>query len=94
MIVREREQLHDCLERIPGMTVYPSQANFLLAHVAAGGAKVWEALGAHGILVRYFPESATLQDCLRITVGTPSENEFLTTTLQTIVSELQPLIRT
>ncbi len=93
-IIREREQLGERLGHIPGVTVYPSQANFLLAHVAAGGAKVWEALGAHGILVRYFPGSAALQDCLRITVGTPAENELLTTTLQTIVADLQPLIRT
>ena len=93
-IIREREQLRERLERIPGLTVYPSQANFLLVHLAASGAKVWEALGAHGILVRYFPGAAALQDCLRITVGTPAENELLTTTLQTIVADLQPLIRT
>jgi len=92
-IVRERQHLHARLERMPGVTVYPSQANFLLVHFAAGGAKVWEALGAHGILVRHFPGSPALQDCLRITVGTPSENELLTTALQTIVADLQPLIR-
>jgi len=94
LIIREREQLRERLEQIPGVTVYPSQANFLLAHVAAGGAKVWEALGAHGILVRYFPGSAALQDCLRITVGTPAENDLLATALQTIAADLQPLIRT
>lgn len=93
-VIREREQLRQQLEQIPGVTVYPSQANFLLAHVAAGGAKVWEALGAQGILVRHFPGSTALQDCLRITVGTPAENEFLTTTLQAIVADLQPLIHT
>jgi len=94
MIIREREQLRERLEHIPGVTVYPSQANFLLTHVAAGGAKVWEALGAHGILVRYFPGSAALHDCLRITVGTPAENDLLVTTLQTVAADLQPLIRT
>jgi histidinol-phosphate aminotransferase len=94
MIIREREQLRERLAHIPGVTVYPSQANFLLAHIAAGGAKVWEALGARGILVRYFPGSAALHDCLRITVGTPAENDLLVTTLQTVAADLQPLIRT
>jgi histidinol-phosphate aminotransferase len=94
MIIDERERLREGLERIPGMTVFPSQANFLLARVAAGGAYVWEALGAQGILVRHFPGSPALKGCLRITVGTPSENERLTTTLQTIVTILQPSIRT
>jgi histidinol-phosphate aminotransferase len=93
-IIREREHLRERLEHIPGVTVFPSQANFLLTHVAAGGARVWEALGAHGILVRYFPGSPALQDCLRITVGTTTENERLTTTLQAIVADLQPLIQT
>ena len=93
-IIHERERLREGLERIPGVTVFPSQANFLLARIDAGAARVWEALGAHGILVRHFPGSPALQDCLRITVGTPPENELLTTTLQTIVATLQPLIRT
>ena len=92
-IIREREQLRQRLEHIPGVTVYPSQANFLLVHVAAGGANVWETLAAHGLLVRYFPGSAALQNCLRITVGTSAENEVLTTALQTIVADLQPSIR-
>ena len=94
IIIHEREQLRAGLERIPGVTVFPSQANFLLARLEAGAARVWEALGAHGILVRHFPGSPALQDCLRITVGTPPENAILTTTLQTIVAILQPLIRT
>jgi histidinol-phosphate aminotransferase len=87
-ILREREQLRERLAQIPGVTVYPSQANFLLVHIAAGAAKVWEALGSQGILVRHFPGSPTLQDCLRITVGTPGENKLLTTTLRTIVADL------
>jgi histidinol-phosphate aminotransferase len=94
IIIHEREQLRAGLERIPGVTVFPSQANFLLARIEAGAARVWEALGTHGILVRHFPGSPALQDCLRITVGTPPENAILTTTLQTIVAILQPLIRT
>jgi histidinol-phosphate aminotransferase len=93
-LIQERERLRESLRRIPGVTVFPSQANFLLAHIAAGAARAWEALGAQGILVRHFPGSPALKDCLRITVGTPAENELLTSTLQTIVATLQPLIHT
>jgi histidinol-phosphate aminotransferase len=75
------------------VTVFPSDANFLLAHVAAGGARVWEALGAQGILVRHFPGSAALKDCLRITVGTPAENEALVSALRAIVTAMQALPR-
>jgi histidinol-phosphate aminotransferase len=92
-IIRERDQLRERVGQIPGVTVYPSQANFLLARIAVGGARVWEALGEHGILVRHFPGAPALRDCLRITVGTPAENELLTSVLQAIVAALQPLIR-
>jgi histidinol-phosphate aminotransferase len=93
-IIHERERLREGLGRIPGVTVFPSQANFLLVRVDAGAARVWEALAAQGILVRHFPGSPALRDCLRITVGTPPENELLSATLQTIVATLQPSIRT
>jgi histidinol-phosphate aminotransferase len=93
-IIGERERLRERLSRLPGVTVYPSAANFLLARFAVGGLKVWEALGAQGILVRHYGESAGLKDCLRITVGKPTENDLLITALQATVAETQPLIRT
>jgi histidinol-phosphate aminotransferase len=92
-IIHEREQLREGLGCFPGVTVFPSQANFLLARLDVGAARMWEALGEHGILVRHFPESPALQDCLRITVGTPPENTLLATTWQTLVETFQPLIR-
>jgi histidinol-phosphate aminotransferase len=92
-IISERERLREGLGRCAGVTVFPSQANFLLARLDAGVARMWEALGEAGILVRHFPGSPALQDCLRITVGTPSENTLLVTTWQTIVETFQPLIR-
>ena len=93
-IRRERGLLGERLRQVPSVTVFPSDANFLLARVAAGGAKVWEALGAQGILVRHFPGAAALKDCLRITVGTPAENDALVTALHAIVTAMQPLPRT
>jgi histidinol-phosphate aminotransferase len=93
-IIRERERLRERLGRIPGVTVFPSHANFLLARVAAGAAKVWHMLGEEGILVRHFPGSPVLQDCLRITVGTPAENDLLTSSVEAIVATLQPMIQT
>jgi histidinol-phosphate aminotransferase len=94
MIIRERERLREGLGCIPGITVFPSRANFLLARMAGGGVKVWEALGEQGILVRHFPGSPVLEDCLRITVGTPAENELLTSALRASVAARQPLLRT
>jgi histidinol-phosphate aminotransferase len=93
-ILHERQRLSDRLASLPGLTVYPSDANFLLVHFAMGGAKIWEALGAQGILVRRYGDAYGLRDCLRITVGTPAENDRLLTALQAIGPALQPLLRT
>lgn len=93
-MLQERQRLVDRLASLPGVTVYPSDANFLLVHFAMGGAKVWEALGAQGILVRRYDESSGLRDCLRITVGMPAENDILCTALQAITTAMSPVLRT
>jgi histidinol-phosphate aminotransferase len=85
-LLRERERLRTRLADLPGVTVYPSDANFLLVRFAMGGLRVWEALGARGILVRHYGDAAGLQDCLRITVGTPAENDELIAALQAIAA--------
>ncbi|AVY95633.1 histidinol-phosphate transaminase [Microvirgula aerodenitrificans] len=58
----------------------PSQTNFLLVSVpedSRGGARgVFEGLRTQGIFVRYFDEDR-LRDKLRITIGTPAENDAL-----------------
>ena len=39
------------------------------------GHALWERLVDHGVLVRDFSRWPRLDDCLRITVGTPDEND-------------------
>jgi len=60
-----------------GLTVYPSEANFLLAGVPDGRGQAWhDGLKGRGILVRYW-NLPRLADKLRITVGAPEENDAL-----------------
>ncbi|MGB2754636.1 MAG: histidinol-phosphate transaminase [Phycisphaerae bacterium] len=60
-----------------GFACIPSEANFLLARVPGGDAKgCYERLKARGILVRYWNQPR-LADKLRITVGTPDEDDAL-----------------
>jgi len=58
--------------------VIPSRANFVLATVPleAHARRLYEALKARGILVRFFDKPG-LNDKLRITVGTPAEHGVL-----------------
>jgi histidinol-phosphate aminotransferase len=71
-IVAERERLAEALQRLP-VDSFPSGANFILFRPADGPA-VWQALVDRGVLVRDCSSWPRLANCLRVTVGTPEEN--------------------
>ena len=77
MIKRERERLTRAFRAL-GFIVPPSQANFLLARWphAASAEELYKNLKRKLILVRYFPHRR-LRQCLRVTVGTPEQNNLL-----------------
>lgn len=78
----ERAVLGEMLSALPGVTVFPSAANFFLTRVpdATG---LFETLKAKGVLVRNFHGAhPMLENCLRITVGTPEENRILLSALR------------
>ena len=85
-VLEERERMRPELERLAGLTVFPSAANFLLVRVAGGkgaGTRVFERVKAQGVLVKDFPGGhALLDNCLRLTVGTPEENRILVAALK------------
>jgi histidinol-phosphate aminotransferase len=74
----ERKRLSDALSH-RGWQPQPSQANFVFARAPQGveAHAVYEGLKAAGVLVRHFPEPAELADGLRISIGTPEENDTL-----------------
>ncbi|MBW4647568.1 MAG: histidinol-phosphate transaminase [Kastovskya adunca ATA6-11-RM4] len=79
-VKRSRAKVAQDLESL-GFKVLPSQANFLLVqpqHIEAES--FYQNLKRRGILVRYFKQPR-LEDKLRITVGTPEQNEVLISTL-------------
>ncbi len=78
-IRQERERLHERLAALPGVTAYPSAANFVLVRVPAGQAgRVHAGVLEQGVLIKKLDGSdPQLADCLRVTVGTPEQNERL-----------------
>lgn len=82
-IVAERTRITDALVAL-GIDVWPSQANFILFRPrGAGGGPgdrargdaVWQALVDRSVLVRNCAGWPGLAGCLRVTVGTPGEND-------------------
>jgi histidinol-phosphate aminotransferase len=76
-IRRERERVKVGLEASPTIRdVLPSAANFLCVRVDAAG-ETYRTLVQSGILVRDVSRYQGLENCLRITIGTPEENDRL-----------------
>ncbi|MBI2168726.1 MAG: histidinol-phosphate transaminase [Actinobacteria bacterium] len=92
-LVAERERVQAALEGMAGVEVWPSGANFLLFRPAAAGAQrpgpgpgagigVWKALLDNGVLVRDCSSWDGLDGCLRVSIGTPEENDLFLTALE------------
>lgn len=84
----ERRRLANALTGL-GLTVLPSQANFIFARLTSSEAarRAYEALRSRKILVRYF-NRPRVDDGLRISVGTPAQNDALIAALTEIVPDL------
>jgi histidinol-phosphate aminotransferase len=90
-IIAERAMLLGALSALPGVTVFPSDANMILLRVSKPGdahsaQTVFEHLKANGVLVKNVSKMhALLANCLRITVGTPDENRQLLKALTSVL---------
>lgn len=82
-LIEERIWLEEQLSKIKGIKVYKSSANFILIRIENSKA-VYTGLCEKGIFVRSFGEAPYLENCLRISVGTRSQNTELLDELYTI----------
>lgn len=75
----ERERLTSELRGIPDLQVWPSEANFVLVRLAEGRARpMFEFLKQRNVLVKCLDGvHPQLRDCLRLTVGEPSDSDQL-----------------
>jgi len=87
-IRHQRSLLQQELMRFPQLTVYRSRANFILFRTPARLATVIHTeLLARGILIKCLHGAhPQLADCLRVTVGTPEENERFIAALADILN--------
>jgi len=74
----ERERVTGALGEL-GLSVAPSQTNFVLVHVNQPAAQVYDKLLHQGVIVR--PFGPPLDQHLRISIGLPDENDRLLATL-------------
>ncbi|MDX1636468.1 MAG: histidinol-phosphate transaminase [Balneolaceae bacterium] len=85
-IKEERERLAKALVMQPFISkVYPSDANFLLFKIE-NAHTVYKKLAERGVIVRYRGDEPKCDNCLRVTVGTPDENDLFLSTLKEVTS--------
>ena len=85
LIVAERERVYKGLSLMSWVEPFPSDANFILFRVG-DAEKIFKALVERGVLIRNFHSPGRLENCLRVTIGTPEENEAFLTALGEILS--------
>jgi histidinol-phosphate aminotransferase len=86
-IITERQRMMDKLGEISFLQTYPSDANYILCRV--NGIEVQsikQAMEHRGIILRYFG-SADLAGFIRISVGTPMQDESALLTLRSLEKE-------
>lgn len=84
LILSERARVECTLMEIPLVrTIYPTDANFILVDVSDAN-RVYDELVKNGVIVRNRNSISLCEGCLRITIGTPEENNILLEALKEI----------
>ena len=74
-ITEERGRVAAALNDLP-VDSWPSDANFILFRPRDRDADdVWRSLLSHSVLIRNCASWEGLRGCLRVTIGTPEEND-------------------
>lgn len=91
-IVATRDRFLARLRALPGLTVYPTAANFVLIRLLHPSAReVFRRLyEEHGILVRDVSGTNELAECLRISIGTPEDMDVTLAALGDILGTGDP----
>lgn len=84
LIRAERDRLFIELGHIVGLCPIRSRANFILVRSSLAPPRIYQQLLRRHILVRDVSSYPLLQDCFRVSVGTPEENDLLTAALREI----------
>jgi len=92
-IKSERQRLLNELNKYSEVDVVPSNANFLFIKIKNGN-MVHQKLIEHGILVRNMSKYASLNNFLRISIGTPEENTIFLEKFDIIYKDLSHFLLT
>ena len=85
LATRERARVADALGRVPAIETYPSVTNFILFRLHEGTpAEIHAKFLEQSVLIRDISMWPGCEGCLRVSIGTPSENDRFIAALETV----------
>ena len=84
-IIAERETMIQAMNKIDGVTAYPSRANFILFETSFDPGDIFSRFLEDGLLVRDVSSYHMLGKALRVSVSTPSDNRKFLKSLERIM---------
>jgi histidinol-phosphate aminotransferase len=88
-VIAERDRVFKELDSMEGVRPFPSRANFILFETSPPPSEVHSALLRRGVLVRDMSYMPLLENCLRVSIGTPEENDIFLEALEGSLREFQ-----
>ena len=86
LVVAERERMATALAALPGVTVYSSGANFLLIQLERPKQELLHHLQhQHHVLISDMAAYPDLTNCVRVSMGTPVQNDLVIRGFQEMV---------
>lgn len=88
-VISERGRVAIALRHL-GVRVYPSETNFILFEPGRRPRDIWQALADRGVLVRDVSSAPQLDACLRVSIGSPDDNNRFLAAIAAAVGERAP----
>jgi histidinol-phosphate aminotransferase len=84
-ILTERDRVMAEMKTYNAIKVFPTEANFILFRTEKPAGEVWQGLLDRDILIRNCSNQPLLDNCLRVSVGTPTENDLFLKALAEVI---------
>lgn len=88
-IVNERDRITAELKAIDSVEVFKSEANYVMFRTPFASIIWRDLLYSYSIYIRDFTRTPGLEDCLRVTVGSPEDNSEFLSALKEIIEARQ-----
>ena len=84
-LVAERQRMIAAMAGVPRVRLFPTQANFITFRVEKKAREIFEELHARGVLIRDVSSYPRLAYCLRVSIGSPAQNDRFLEVLREVV---------